>query len=165
MRSKYKFIKYTYGTEVIDLQLANLIHLYYQEQKTYNYTGSIESILQLLADSEDSYYYVFYDKDTLKGFYKVSVNDELGLVEPFLYVQLIYILPNYRGTSLIGFMYAILSRLQNAYRVTKVYGDINTTNTNISNAHKVGACINSYGVSSDFTVNPYLQSLVKRYFE
>ena len=146
--------------------LVEMLNSYYLEQTKYNYTADKKYIHRLLLDTlnETTYCIIFKNKKPI-GFFRFSIDNQEGLVEEFMYVEYLYIKPEHRNTTVIGYVYATVSEIQNMLKVNKIYADVTNTPSSIVNYSKIAnTIINSLGISFDAVNDNFTKQLRERYY-
>ena len=147
--------------------LVEMLDSYYLEQKRYNYTADKRYIHTLLLDTlDETTYCVIFKNNIPIGFFRFSIDNQEGLVEEFMYVEYLYIKPEYRSTHAIGYTYATIVEIQDMLKVSAIYADVVITQTSHNNMLKINdAKVIAWNVMFNTEGDKMLTALRKRYYK
>ena len=149
------------------IPLVEMLDDYYLEQTKYNYTADRKYIHSLLISTlDETTYCVIFKNNIPIGFFRFSVDNQEGLVEEFMYVEYLYIKPEYRNTTVIGFVYATVVEIQEMLNVSYIYADIIVTPSSSNNISKIADTkILAWNVVLNTLEDKFLTALRKRYYK
>lgn len=147
--------------------LVEMLDSYYLEQTKYNYIADKSYIHKLLLDTlSETTYCVIFKNDIPIGFFRFSIDNQEGLVEEFMYVEYLYIKPEYRSTNVIGYMYATIVEIQEMLKLSAIYADVVITQTSHNNMNKMNnAKVLAWNVMFNTSGDKLLTALRKRYYK
>lgn len=147
--------------------LVDMLDSYYLEQTKYNYTADKNYIHKLLLDTlSETTYCVIFKNNIPIGFFRFCIDNQEGLVEEFMYIEYVYIKPEYRSTNVIGFIYATIVEIQDMLKISTVYADVVITQTSHNNMLKLNdAKVLAWNVMFNTSGDKLITALRKRYYK
>jgi len=114
-------------------QLGVLLCDYFKETLKENYRGSLEEAINLIDIllSMNNYIYLVIDEDKVVGFVTMYVFNQYGMSREYLVVDHMYVVPEYRGTRAILWLYSTVGKVMSDLEIDGV----GTTYIDSANRH------------------------------
>lgn len=138
-------------------QVIDLYEEYYREIYGDLFIGDRFKILKMFKETKNTIGLIHKGK-TITGFFEFKVDNECGMVKPYVYLRYMYIRPEYRSSVTIGRIYEVMALVSYMNGNIKVVGDTYTSSANIHNNEIAGGEI----ISNTFCFTPIKTNFGRR---
>lgn len=143
----------------IDL-VTNVYTMYLEEIFKENFIGTYDTVKRMLEDKTDTLFLVYTNK-VLVGFIDVTYNNLYDNIKPYIDVEQMYILPEFRSKMTVGNMFSLICLISRANGNIPILGNTLMSSSNISNNIKAGGV----QYSQTFMFNPIENKKSRRFYD
>lgn len=117
-------------------KFSQLYKKYYKEIYKENFIDNSESLKAIdraMRDTNITAIVGIYKEDALIGFFDFRTENEYGIVDDFIYLRYMYLLPEHRTSMCISYIYELLALMSHMNDGMKLVGDTYITSPNDNN--------------------------------